>query len=206
MDDSTRQALAAALAGERPRLLVLAGPNGAGKTTFYEQFLAHLSLPFVNADLMARALNPDDAGSVAYQAAELADQLRRDLLRRRVSFIMETVFSDPDGDKLSFLREARTVGYQVILLFIGLDAAELSVLRVTQRAIEGGHDVPLDKLHERFPRTLRNLAAALRFVDVALLLDNSSIIEPYRHVASWRNGSEVFRDPAAPGWCPAWHA
>jgi hypothetical protein len=49
-----------------------------------------------------------------------------------------------------------------------LDAAELPVLRVTQRAIEGGHDVPLDKLYERFPRTLRNLAAALRFVGVAL--------------------------------------
>jgi len=79
------------------------------------------------------------------------------------------------------------------------------VLRVTQRAIEGGHDVPLEKLHERFPRTLRNLDAAVRFVDVALLFDNSSIIEPYRHVASWRNGNEVFRDPTAPEWCPVRH-
>ena len=35
----TEEALAAALASGRPRLLVLAGPNGAGKTTFHEQFL-----------------------------------------------------------------------------------------------------------------------------------------------------------------------
>jgi predicted ABC-type ATPase len=75
---------------------------------------------------------------------------------------------DPAGDKLGFLREARTAGHRVILLFVGLDAAELPVLRVNQCAIEGGHDVPLDKLQERFPRTLRNLAAALRFVGVAL--------------------------------------
>jgi predicted ABC-type ATPase len=67
--------------------------------------LAQLSLPFFNADQMARALNPDDAGSVAYQAAALADQLRREPLARRVSFVMETVFSDPAGDKLGFLRE-----------------------------------------------------------------------------------------------------
>jgi len=201
--DITHEALATALAGEWPQLLVLAGPNGAGKTTFHEQFLAHLALPFVNADQMARALSPEDAGSVAYQAAELADQLRRELLGRRVSFNMETVFSDPAGDKLAFLREAQAAGYVVILLFIGLDAPELSILRVTQRAIEGGHDVPLDKLNERFPRTLRNLDTAVCFVDVALLFDNSSIIEPYRHVATWRNGNEVFRDPTAPDWCPA---
>jgi predicted ABC-type ATPase len=205
VDVDTREALGTALAGEQPRLLVLAGPNGAGKTTFYEQFLTHLSLPFVNADQMARALNPDDAGSVAFQAAELADQLRRELLGRRVSFIMETVFSDPAGDKLGFLRDAQAAGYRVILLFIGLDASELSVLRVTQRALEGGHDVPLDKLHERFPRTLRNLDTAVRFVDVALLFDNSSIIEPFRHLSTWRNGDAVFRDPAAPDWCPLRH-
>jgi len=111
VDVDTREALATALAGEQPRLLVLAGPNGAGKTTFHTQSLAQLSLPFVNADQMARALNPEDAGSVAYQAAELADQLRRDLLGRRVSFSMETVFSDPAGDKLGFLREAQSADY-----------------------------------------------------------------------------------------------
>jgi hypothetical protein len=37
----------------------------AGQTTFHEQFLAHLWLPVVHSDRMARALNADDAGSVA---------------------------------------------------------------------------------------------------------------------------------------------
>jgi len=203
VDVNTREALATALGGEGPRLLVLAGPNGAGKTTFHEQFLARLSLPFVNADQMARALNPDDAGSVAYRAAALADQLRRELLARRVSFVTETVFSDPAGDKLGFLREAQAADYRVILLFIGLDAPELSVLRVTQRSIEGGHDVPLDKLRERFPRTLRNLDTAVRFVDLALLFENSSLIDPYRHVATWQHGQRLFLEPNSPPWCPA---
>jgi predicted ABC-type ATPase len=91
----------------------------------------------------------------------------------------------------------------VILLFIGLGASELSVLRVTQRAIEGGHDVPLDKLHERFPRSLRNLDTAVRFVDVAMIFDNSSLTDPYRHLSTWRNGDQIYRDSTAPDWCPA---
>jgi predicted ABC-type ATPase len=69
--------------------------------------------------------------------------------------------------------------------------------------LEGGHDVPPDKLQQRFPRTQRNLAAALRFVAVAAVFDNSSLDQPYRHVATWHDGHEIFRDPAAPAWCPA---
>lgn len=202
MESQTRELLDTILAIEQPRLVVIAGPNGAGKTTFYDSFLASLPLPFVNADQIARTLAPDDPGSIAYGAAEVADRERRELLALRRSFIMETVFSDPAGDKLAFLREAQTAGYAVILLFVGIVSPELSILRVAQRALEGGHDVPPDKLQQRFPRTQRNLAAALGFVDVALIFDNSSIDEPYRHVATWHNGSEVSRNADAPGWCP----
>ena len=99
---------------------MIAGPNGAGKTTFYESFLASLPLPFVNADQIARTLAPDDPASIAYGAAEVADRERRELLALRRSFIMETVFSDPAGDKLAFLRAAQTAGYAVILLFVGI--------------------------------------------------------------------------------------
>jgi predicted ABC-type ATPase len=177
---------------------VIAGPNGAGKTTFYETFLASLPLPFVNADQIARTLAPEDPASIAYGAAELADRERRELLARRRSFIMETVFSDPAGDKLGFLRDAQAAGYAIILLFVGIESPDLSMLRVTQRVLEGGHDVPPDKLQQRFPRTQRNLEAALRFVDVAVVFDNSSLDQPYRHIATWHDGHEIFRDPAAP--------
>ena len=102
MDNRTRELLDAVLAVEQPRLVVIAGPNGAGKTTFYDFFLASLPLPFVNADQIARTLAPDDPASIAYDAAEVADRERRELLALRRSFIMETVFSDPAGDKLAF--------------------------------------------------------------------------------------------------------
>ena len=42
-------------------------------------------------------------------------------MERGESFIMETVFSDPVGDKVSFLEEAVQLGYEVILCFIGIE-------------------------------------------------------------------------------------
>jgi predicted ABC-type ATPase len=63
-----------------PLLLALVGPNGAGKSTFYERRLRKISLPFINADLLARALI--DAGAPTGEAterlaAELAETRRR---------------------------------------------------------------------------------------------------------------------------------
>jgi predicted ABC-type ATPase len=181
-------------------LVAVAGPNGAGKTTFVETFLRPLRIRVVNPDAIAQALFPDAAGEAAYEAARVADAVRKELLDRGVSFCMETVFSDPDGAKLAFLREARKRGYVVILIFIGLESSELAIGRVMQRRMEGGHDVPDDKIAARFPRTLANLATALEFVDHAFVFDNSSAEEPYRFVVELRGGRVIKRGVIVPHW------
>ncbi|HYC62341.1 MAG TPA: zeta toxin family protein [Thermoanaerobaculia bacterium] len=183
-----------------PVLVVVAGPNGAGKTTFVEKFLQPLGLRVVNPDAIALALFPGAPEEAGYEAARAADVVRTDLLRRGVSFCMETVFSDPAGAKVAFLEKARKQGYTVILIFIGLESSDLSTLRVMQRVEEGGHDVPDEKVVSRFPRVLANLASALRIVDDAYLFDNSSADEPYRFVAELRSGRIVRRGPARPRW------
>ena len=184
-------------------LVVVAGPNGAGKSTFVETFLAGLDLRVVNPDAIARALSPADPGAVAYEAAGVADGVRRDLLARGISFCMETVFSDPEGAKLAFLRDARDRGYVVILIFIALDSPALAIARVIQRTEHGGHDVPDDKIATRFPRTFANLREALTFLDHAFLFDNSSADEPYRFVAELRSGRVTRRGEAQPTWWTA---
>lgn len=181
-------------------LVAVAGPNGAGKTTFVEKFLHPLGLRVVNPDAIARALFPDAPEEAAYEAARAADAVRTDLLRRGVSFCMETVFSDPNGAKLAFFEEARKQGYIVILIFIGLESSDLSAARVMQRTDEGGHDVPDEKIASRFPRVLANLAKALPFVDHAFLFDNSSADEPYRFVAELRAGEIAKEGAVRPRW------
>lgn len=183
-----------------PELVVLAGPNGAGKSTFFELFLRQTGLKFVNADLIARVLSPADPGAVGYGAAAAAEKERRALLAARESFCMETVFSDPSGAKLAFLKDARAAGYAVRLIFIGLDSVQLSEARVVQRVLSGGHDVPTEKLEARFPRTLANLEAALAFIDEVDLYDNSDAERPYRLFARKRAGRWSKRRPPIPRW------
>src|SRR3990167_4622076 len=139
----------------RPIVVALAGPNGAGKSTFFGAHLQPSGLRFINADDLGRELNID-----LYEAARLANSLRIELAQRRESFVFETVFSDPQRDKLSFLKDAAARGYAVVLVFIGIASATASEGRVAMRVSQGGHDVPTEKIMARYPRTLANLAAA----------------------------------------------
>lgn len=181
--------------GRRPIVVAIAGPNGAGKTTFYESHLKSSGLRFLNADVLAGELELD-----AYEAARIAAALRVELVNHRESFIFETVFSDPVGDKLKFLKDTVEAGYAVVLCFVGIVDATVSEQRVAMRVSQGGHDVPSEKLIQRFPRTLRNLAAAIREPPCVLVFDNDDLRTPYRRVAVFMNGKPVeIREPV-PGW------
>lgn len=179
----------------RPIVVALAGPNGAGKTTFFYAHLASAGLRFVNADTLSAELALD-----TYQAARIADALRRELLSRGESFVFETVFSDPVGDKVAFLEEAARRGHQVVLCYIGLARAGQSIERVAMRVSQGGHDVPDEKLQARFPRTLANLARAIPRLPHVLVYDNSDFSAPYRHVAAFDHGRLVLLREPAPTW------
>ena len=182
-------------------LVVVAGANGAGKSTFVDTFVRPTGIRIVNPDQIARALAPGDPGTMAYEAAQAAETVRQDLVARGLSFCMETVFSDPKGAKVAFLRRARLEQrYVVLLVFIGLDSSQLAVARVFERVESGGHDVPDDKIASRFPRTLENLTQALEFVDHAFVFDNSSADEPFRFVAEFGNGALVQRGTYRPTW------
>lgn len=194
------QAIHERIAAASSVLVAVAGPNGAGKSTFVEKFLAPLGLRVVNPDAIARALFPDAPEEAAYEAARAADAVRSELLDRRVSFCMETVFSDANGAKLAFFAEARKRGYVVILIFIGLESRELSAARVAQRTAEGGHDVPDEKIASRYPRVLSNLTKALPVVDHAFVFDNSLADQPYRFVAELRAGQIAKRGTSRPRW------
>ncbi|MCW5891477.1 MAG: AAA family ATPase [bacterium] len=184
-----------------PWLVVLAGPNGAGKSTFFDVFLRQRGFRFVNADLIARSLPAPERADVAYRAAELAAIARRALVERGDTFVLETVFSDPVGAKLDFLRAARARGYRIAFVYVGLDGVPLSQARVCQRVAQGGHDVPDAKLRRRLPRSLANARAALAFVDAGWVLDNSDAARPFVLVARTRGGRLAHLAPHAPVWC-----
>lgn len=179
----------------RPILIAIAGPNGAGKSTFYQAHLRYTGLPFVNADAVAA-----ETGLGAYQAAEVADSMRRPRFGLRESFVFETVFSDPVAEKLGFLEEAVGAGYNVVLFFIGISGPEVSVDRVGMRVLEGGHGVPADKLEGRYPRTMENLRLAILRLPHVLVYDNDDLRRPFLLAAMFANGKPASLEQPIPKW------
>jgi predicted ABC-type ATPase len=187
--------VSSAVFDRRPIVVAIAGPNGAGKSTFFETQLALSGLRFVNADALAREL-----GLEAYVAADLADILRKRLVATGESFVFETVLSDPEGQKVRFLRELSESGYTVVLCFVGLSDVEQSDERVSIRVAQGGHDVPRAKLEARFGRTMKNLERAVDSLPFVIVYDNSVFGRAHRPIAEIQSGRLVHRAPTLPSW------
>jgi len=179
----------------RPILIAIAGPNGAGKSSLYQSHLSYTALPFVNADVIAAA-----SGLGAYEAAEVAEEMRRARFARRESFIFETVFSDPVADKLAFLEDAVTAGYTVVLFFVGISSPDVSIDRVGQRVMEGGHNVPHDKLIGRYPRVMENLRLAMLRLPLVLVYDNDDLRQPHRFCVAAGMGKILETQGPVPEW------
>jgi len=167
----------------------------AGKTTFYHAHLQPAGLRFVNADVLAQELQIEP-----YAAARVADAVRHELVKQRESFVFETVFSDPEGAKLAFLKSAVEAGYNTILCFIGAAGPEVSEQRVAMRVSQGGHDVSTEKLVQRFPRILAKLKAAVRDLPHIWIFDNNDLRNPYRLVAIVESGRLVKLQRPVPKW------
>ena len=162
------------MATPEKRIIIIAGPNGAGKTTFANQILAgdQSGFPFVNADIIARDLNPEDPESEAFPAGRLMLQRVQELVEAGASFAIETTLSG-----LAYTRSIprwQSMGYRVELHFLSLRYADLAVERVRNRVAEGGHHIPEDVIRRRFEAGLRNFHQVYKvLVDKWTLLDNT---------------------------------
>ena len=157
-----------------------------------------MGLPFINADNIAAGLYPEQPEAHSYEAASLAEDLRLQLLSEGRSFCFETVFSHPS--KIDFVARAKALGYTIVLVVIHLSEVSLNKARISQRIAQGGHAVPDDKVEQRIPRLLHNLATVMPLCDNVYLLDNSSADEPFRLVSVITGGQRVDQTSPLPKW------
>jgi predicted ABC-type ATPase len=136
---------------------MIAGPNGAGKTTLAlrtmpEFFSVH---EFVNADEIARGLNPFNPDGQAVMAGRLMLKRIDDLIASRTSFSFET--TGASRGFASKLEQAKATGYKIGLFYVWLPDARAAKDRVRLRVSQGGHNIPEDTIERRYTRSVRNL-------------------------------------------------
>jgi predicted ABC-type ATPase len=157
-----------------PTLIIIAGPNGAGKTTTAMTFLPEIIgiKNFVNADLIAKGLSPFDPSLVDLQATRIMVQKMEELKNTRKNFAVETTLASKSLAK--FIKECKTKGYEIELVFVMLDSPETAIERVALRTAKGGHHVPETIIRRRYFRGIINLFEIyMPIVDKWTILDNS---------------------------------
>ena len=107
----------------------------------------------------------------SYFSTVFADFCRYELIKVQHSFTFETVMSG--RDKIDLLSYVKKKGYRIYLYFICTDDVLINKDRVANRVVMGGHSVPINKIEERYKRSLKNLKEAIKFSDRAYLFDNS---------------------------------
>ena len=135
-----------------PTLCIIGGCNGAGKTTLARELLPRLGLMrFLNADEIASGLSPLDPNLTAFRAGRLLLGEARSLMDRRGSFAIRSTLCG--RTYLTLLRDAKALGYRIILHYIMIGSADQAVERVALRVKLGGHHVPADDIRRRYARS-----------------------------------------------------
>lgn len=159
----------------KPTLCIVAGPNGSGKTTTTIQLLNNewtADSVYINPDDIAQKTFGDwNSPDAVLKAAKLATDMRYKCLDERKNFVFETVLSS--DEKIEFIRKAKEADFFIRLFFVCTNDPAINVLRITNRYLNGGHEVPISKIISRYYKSLANAALAFSLVDRAYVYDNS---------------------------------
>jgi predicted ABC-type ATPase len=191
----------------------IAGPNGSGMSTLTKGLRQAGSLEnWIDPDVVAYELQAQRSGDEIYgdqiddevslRAFRAARRQRVEYARELKDFGFETVFSHKSN--VAFLEALKVLGYRIHLYFVCTVAPEINLGRVQNRVARGGHDVPEEKIFERYYRSQEFAWYSARLFDRVILFDNSVEKEPGRAVAEIQNGNEsriqISADPYIPKW------
>lgn len=135
-------------------LYIAAGPNGSGKTTFARQFLKEHDYVFLNADEIAKELNPECIEDVQLTAGRVFIRRLFDNLDQGNNILIESTLSGMYLHRI--LPRIRKRGYTVSIIYVFLEHPRICIERIKERVLKGGHFVPDNDVVRRFFRSKRN--------------------------------------------------
>ena len=167
---------------DKPILIMLCGAPGAGKTTFYESKLK---------DAFPTILR---ASASPLEQAEIERERRR-LQKEGQSFVSQYVIPD-----LDVVRDARSSGFNVKVIYIGTEDPNLNIGRILVRVSQGGALAPLARVASDFEKGLKRLQQLSKQVDDLMIFDNTQNGRGVRLVAHFQNGELAKVARGVPKW------
>ena len=89
-------------------------------------------------------------------------------------------------DKVALLAKAQSLGFGTYLYYVSTEDPQINISRVSNRVNLGGHNVPQDKIVQRYYRSLDLLFEAIKYSNRTYLFDNSGVSKTF--IASIEEG------------------
>lgn len=178
-----------------PDVVVIAGPNGAGKSTLAPALLRDTFgiLEYVNADTIAEGLSafaPEDA---SFNAGRVMLGRLHELASDGKDFAFETTLAS--RSYAGWLKELKSDGYRVSVVFLWLRNVELAIERVNERVRLGGHSIPEETIRRRFDRGIKNFFELYLPVADAWRVFNAASEDPIELARYTEDAGEIVFDP-----------
>jgi predicted ABC-type ATPase len=155
------------------QLFIIAGANGSGKTTLALEILSKdKNLVFINADEIAKKLNPQNIDLVKIQAGKTAINQIHKAIQTGQSLIWESTISGNFAKTI--IKLAQENKYQISLLYVFVDNPQICIERIKVRSLKGGHTIPQADILRRYRRSKKNFFEIKETVDYWDLLYNGS--------------------------------
>jgi len=158
---------------------VIAGVNGAGKSSVAGRFMRLAGHDYFNPDEAARQLVEETKCSLEEANARAWTRGKERLeaaIRTRTDFTFETTLGANTIPRL--LKGASEAGIEVFVTFVGLASPEHHLARVRARVAAGGHDIPEDKIRERWEGSRRNIIELMPHLTELRVFDNTAERDP----------------------------
>lgn len=137
---------------------------------------------YFNPDEAARRILAANPSTIQEEANIAAWNEGRRLLERAIDERRDFAFETTLGGQTiaNLLHKAAASGIEVRVWYVGLRSLELHIARVRARVRKGGHDIPEERIRERYIRSRWNLIQLLPKLAELMVYDNSAEGDPQR--------------------------
>jgi predicted ABC-type ATPase len=142
--------------------------------------LLQQGVEYFDPDRAAQRIPSANPGISQVDANSAAWHEGRRLLERTITERLDFAFETTLGGKTiaNLLDQALLEGIEVRIWYVGLDSVERHIARVRSRVAQGGHDIPEERIRERYTQSRLNLIRLLPRLTELLLYDNSKEADP----------------------------